>query len=217
MGSGKTTTLYSILANLDRDSYNIMTIEDPIEYYFHGISQTQVNIKANMTFAGGLRAILRQDPDIVLIGEIRDAETVQISSQASLTGHLVLSTLHTNTAVGVVTRLTNLGLEPFLIASTLNAAMSQRLVRKLCKHCKEPKKADANELNIMNIESSEDIVIYTARSCIKCNNSGYSGRIGLYELIVFDENAKNMINSQASEAELAAYCSKTNPLYLNAA
>ena len=113
-GSGKTTTLYSILANLDRYSYNIMTIEDPIEYYFHGISQTQVNVKANMTFAGGLRAILRQDPDIVLIGEIRDAETAQISSQASLTGHLVLSTLHTNTAVGVVTRLTNLGLEPFL-------------------------------------------------------------------------------------------------------
>ncbi|MCA8990314.1 MAG: Flp pilus assembly complex ATPase component TadA, partial [Planctomycetaceae bacterium] len=147
-GSGKTTTLYAGLIQLNDRKRNIMTVEDPIEYYLDGISQTQVNAKVEMTFARGLRAILRQDPDVVMVGEIRDLETAEIAVQASLTGHLVLSTLHTNSAVGAITRLRDMGVEPFLLSSSLIGVLAQRLVRKLCPHCKQPHPATASDLDV---------------------------------------------------------------------
>ena len=147
-GSGKSTTLYACLDNLNESSRNILTVEDPIEYDIEGIGQTQVNAKAEMTFAKGLRAILRQDPDVVMVGEIRDYETADISVQASLTGHLVLSTLHTNTAIGAITRLANMGVQPYLLSNSLNGLVSQRLVRVLCPDCREPYKADSYERRI---------------------------------------------------------------------
>ncbi|MFT5481521.1 MAG: general secretion pathway protein E [Halieaceae bacterium] len=202
-GSGKTTTLYAGLTHINQASRNILTIEDPIEYMLPGVGQTQVNAKVDMTFARGLRAILRQDPDVVMVGEIRDRETADIAVQASLTGHLVLSTLHTNTAIGAVTRLQDMGIEPFLLSSSLIAVMAQRLVRLLCVECKESDLATATELPMLGLqEGSEAPKIFRAKGCHQCNHSGYRGRTGIYELIQIDERLREMIHSGASEQEM---------------
>src|SRR5882672_2783584 len=175
-GSGKTTTLYAGLERLNDNTRNIMTVEDPIEYYIDGIGQTQVNTKVEMTFARGLRAILRQDPDVVMIGEIRDLETAQIAVQASLTGHLVLSTLHTNTAAGAVTRLRDMGVEPYQLSSSLIGLMAQRLVRTLCPHCKQPYQASRSECEQLGIDPANPPTLYQAVGCSHCRNTGYHGR-----------------------------------------
>jgi general secretion pathway protein E len=178
-GSGKTTTLYAAMGRLDAGHSNIMTVEDPIEYEFPGVGQTQVNAKIELTFAKALRAILRQDPDIIIIGEIRDFETAQIAIQASLTGHLVLATIHTNDAASAVTRLTDMGVEPFLLSSSLLGVLAQRLVRKLCTHCR-------------------------GAGCPSCGQTGYQGRSGVFELLVTDDSIRAQIHSRASEADIRA-------------
>jgi general secretion pathway protein E len=185
-----------------------MTIEDPVEYNIEGINQTQVNTKADMTFAKGLRAILRQDPDVVMIGEIRDIETAQIAVQSSLTGHLVLSTLHTNTAIGAITRLRDMGVEPFLLASSLLGVMAQRLVRRLCPHCKTAHPADEAECEVLGVS---DATLYQADGCDHCQQTGYQGRIGIYELIAIDEALRQMIHSDASEIEMDRYAHQKMP------
>jgi len=202
-GSGKTTTLYSGLSHLNTRDRNILTVEDPIEYVLPGIGQTQVNTKVDMTFARGLKAILRQDPDIVMIGEIRDQETAAIAVQASLTGHLLLSTLHTNTAIGAIMRLKDLGIEPFLLSSSLEALMAQRLVRRLCKDCREPHEASEAEAERISLE--EGAVIYRAVGCDKCNHTGYRGRTGIYEVIPVDDGLRQLIHEGVGEKEMLAH------------
>ena len=202
-GSGKTTSLYAGLSHLNETSRNILTIEDPIEYLIPGIGQTQVNPKIDMTFARGLRAILRQDPDIVMIGEIRDAETASIAVQASLTGHLVLSTLHTNTAIGAITRLRDMGIEPFLLSSSILAVMAQRLVRLLCQHCKEPFKPDSDLRHRLNLP--EEATLFRPSGCPHCNHSGYQGRSSIFELIDIDDTLAQAINKDQDEAQLLSY------------
>jgi len=204
-GSGKTTTLYAALSALNTHVRNILTVEDPIEYDLSGIGQTQVNYKVNMTFAKGLRSILRQDPDVVMIGEIRDLETAQIAVQASLTGHLVLSTLHTNSAIGAITRLDDMGIEPFLLSSSLIGVLAQRLLRLLCSHCKKPEKADASECELMGVPSDPAPVIYYPEGCVHCRQSGYSGRSGVYELIMIDDKLRAMIHDHQPEPQLKKY------------
>lgn len=201
-GSGKTTTLYAGLTTLDRKQLNILTVEDPIEYDLDGVGQTQINPKIELTFARGLRSILRQDPDVVLIGEIRDIETAEIAVQASLTGHLVLSTLHTNTAIGAVTRLVDMGVEPFLISSSMLGILSQRLVRLLCSHCKESYIASDNDLARLGVSNNEPVTMYKPIGCSHCDQSGYRGRTGIYELITVDDHVRRMIHDGASEADL---------------
>ena len=198
-GSGKTTTLYAGLTRLNDKSRNILTVEDPIEYYLDGIGQTQVNSKVEMTFAKGLRAILRQDPDVVMIGEIRDIETASIAVQASLTGHLVLSTLHTNTAIGAVTRLRDMGVEPFLLASSLIGVLAQRLVRQLCPHCKEAHTATEAECAWLAMDTAEAPQLYRPVGCEKCNQLGFIGRSGVYELVPIDDTLQQMIHDGAGE------------------
>lgn len=199
-GSGKTTTLYAALQQMDRQQRNIMTVEDPVEYDLHGVSQTQINIRAGMTFARGLRAILRQDPDVILIGEIRDKETAEIATQASLTGHLVLSTLHTNTAAGAVTRLQDLGVDSFLLSSTLRGVLAQRLVRKLCSHCKQTVVPDALAKRVLDIDESHQVC--EPKGCEHCNFTGFGGRQGLFELVIIDEAMQRLIHDQAGEIDL---------------
>jgi general secretion pathway protein E len=193
-GSGKTTTLYAALSQLDAAHSNIMTVEDPIEYELPGVGQTQVNAKIDLTFAKALRAILRQDPDVIMIGEIRDFETAQIAIQASLTGHLVLATLHTNDAASAVTRLTDMGVEPFLLSSSLLGVLAQRLVRKLCKHC-NPATTPTNVATAANAPS-------TSMGCAECGHTGYLGRTGVFELLVTDDAIKAQIHNRASEADI---------------
>lgn len=205
-GSGKTTTLYSGLSHLNTRARNILTVEDPIEYVLPGIGQTAVNTKVDMTFARGLRAILRQDPDIVMIGEIRDRETAAIAVQASLTGHLLLSTLHTNTAIGAILRLQDLGIEPFLLSSSLEALMAQRLVRKLCNDCKRPHVAAESECERMNIPHGS--TIYSPVGCEKCDWRGYKGRTGIYELIPIDETLRQQIHEGVGEQIMLAHARK---------
>jgi general secretion pathway protein E len=202
-GSGKTTTLYSALTRLDRKTRNILTVEDPIEYELDGIGQTQVNPRIEMTFARALRAILRQDPDVVMIGEIRDLETSQIAVQASLTGHLVLATLHTNDAPGAVTRLLDMGIEPYLLASTLNGVLAQRLVRKVCAECRAPYEPDASERTIFGRDVPDRL--YRAVGCGACNFTGYKGRTGIYELLTVDEDMRKLVHDRAAERELRAH------------
>ncbi len=204
-GSGKTTTLYAGLTVLNVKSRNILTVEDPVEYFIDGVGQTQVNAKVDMTFARGLRSILRQDPDVVMIGEIRDLETASIAVQASLTGHLVLSTLHTNSAIGAITRLRDMGVEQFLLASSLIGVMAQRLVRNLCPHCKKPHEMTEKEREWLGIEDSDRTVIYSAEGCVKCNHLGYSGRSGLYEFIPIDHQLHNMIHEGKAEQDMEDY------------
>ena len=207
-GSGKTTTLYASLAELSTQTINILTVEDPIEYNLPGIGQTQVNRKADMTFARGLRAILRQDPDVVMVGEIRDIETAEVAVQASLTGHLVMSTLHTNTAVGAMTRLIDMGVEPFLLSSSLVGMLAQRLVRVLCTHCKQHRNANASELEFLGERSA---LVYEPTGCESCQQSGYKGRTGIYELVPVDDTLRQLIHDQVSERELAGYARRKTP------
>ncbi len=199
-GSGKTTTLYSALARLDAGRLNIMTVEDPIEYDLDGISQTHVNTKAEMSFARALRAILRQDPDVVMIGEIRDLETAQIAVQASLTGHLVLATLHTNDAIGAVTRLTDMGVEPFLLASSLLGVLGQRLVREVCPDCVGQTPPDHAERALLGGLALDHLP--RPAGCARCNHSGYQGRTGIYELFAVDDRVRALIHDGAGEAAL---------------
>ncbi|WP_414931669.1 type II secretion system ATPase GspE [Vibrio europaeus] len=198
-GSGKSTTLYAGLTEINSNERNILTVEDPIEFDIDGIGQTQVNPKVDMTFARGLRAILRQDPDVVMVGEIRDLETAQIAVQASLTGHLVMSTLHTNTAVGAITRLRDMGIEPFLISSSLLGVLAQRLVRTLCSDCKEPYEADKETKKLFGLKKKEDLTLYRACGCEACNYKGYRGRTGIHELLVIDEDVQTLIHSESGE------------------
>ncbi|MGO8859043.1 MAG: type II secretion system ATPase GspE [Steroidobacteraceae bacterium] len=208
-GSGKTTTLYAALERINDNTRNVMTVEDPIEYYIDGIGQTQVNTKVEMTFARGLRAILRQDPDVVMVGEIRDLETAQIAVQASLTGHLVLSTLHTNTAVGAVTRLRDMGIEPFLLSSSLIGVLAQRLVRVLNPETREPFLAGEYERRLLNLDSrGEPVTLY--RPCTE-PGTGYRGRTGIYELIAVDDHMRTMIHDGSSEQDLERYARTASP------
>lgn len=202
-GSGKTTTLYAGLSHINDRSRNILTIEDPVEYVLPGIGQTQVNSKIDMTFSRGLRAILRQDPDVVMIGEIRDQETAAIAVQASLTGHLVLSTLHTNTAIGAVTRLQDMGIEPFLLSSSITAVMSQRLVRLLCDHCKTPDKPTPGEQSHLNLDESD--IVYRPNGCEHCHNQGYRGRSAIYEWVEIDHKMRQLIHEDVGEQVMEAH------------
>lgn len=210
-GSGKTTTLYGSLGELNDQTRNILTVEDPIEYSIPGIGQTQVNTKVEMTFAKGLRAILRQDPDVVMIGEIRDKETVEIAVQASLTGHLVLSTIHTNSAVGAITRLQDMGIEPFLLSSSLVGVLAQRLVRTLCPTCKEGKPATAIECNHLGADPQSPPTIYHPVGCDECNQSGYRGRLGLYELVMVDDQMRQLIHDNAGELKMNESARRQTP------
>lgn len=205
-GSGKTTTLYAALSDLNDGSKNILTAEDPIEYQLEGIGQTQVNTKVDMTFARALKAMLRQDPDVVMVGEIRDLETAEIAVQASLTGHLVLSTLHTNTAIGAVTRLKDMGIEPFLLSSSLIGVIAQRLVRTLCPHCATWHEADAFEKNLFgNIEHPQDLRLPQPQGCERCGNTGFSGRTAIYEIVPVDDHMRRLIHGNAAEYEIESY------------
>lgn len=209
-GSGKSTTLYAGITEINSKDRNILTVEDPIEYAIEGIGQTQVNPRVDMTFARGLRAILRQDPDVVMVGEIRDVETAQIAVQASLTGHLVLSTLHTNTAAGAITRLEDMGVEPFLLSSSLLGVLSQRLVRTLCPQCKQPHQPDAEERRMLGTVD-DDVVIYRAQGCEHCNQSGYRGRTGIHELIVVDDTIRELIHNGHGEQAIEKYVRQNTP------
>ena len=202
-GSGKTTTLYAALRLLNDGSRNILTVEDPVEYAMEGVGQTQVNPKVGLTFAAGLRAILRQDPDVVMIGEIRDRETAEIAVQASLTGHLVLSTVHTNDAVGAITRMRDMKVEPFLLASTLRAVIAQRLVRKLCDHCRRPVPAERSVAALLGVDP--DAIVYEAVGCEQCNGTGFKGRIGVFEAVRIDETIRRLINDGGDEALIARH------------
>jgi general secretion pathway protein E len=202
-GSGKTTTLYASMRLLNDGSRNILTVEDPVEYAMEGVGQTQVNAKVGLTFAAGLRAILRQDPDVVMVGEIRDRETAEIAVQASLTGHLVLSTVHTNDAVGAITRMRDMKVEPFLLASTLRAVIAQRLVRRLCEHCRRPVAAEGSVAALLGFEPGA--IVYQAVGCEQCQGTGYKGRVGVYEAIRIDETVRRLINDGGDEALIARH------------
>ncbi len=196
-GSGKSTTLYASLMEVDRKNRNVMTIEDPIEYQLEGVGQMQVQPKIGVTFSAGLRSILRQDPDIVMIGEIRDLETAEIAIQASLTGHMVFATLHTNDALSAIVRLQDMGVEPYLVASSLVMAQAQRLVRRLCEHCKTPRellKGEWEALDVSAQEMAEATVVYDAKGCEHCLDTGYVGRVAIYELIPITQNLRNAIH-----------------------
>ena len=210
-GSGKSTTLYAGLSAINSKDRNILTVEDPIEYELDGIGQTQVNPKVDMTFARGLKAILRQDPDVVMVGEIRDLETGHIGVQASLTGHLVMSTLHTNTAAGALTRLEDMGIEPFLLSSSLLAVLAQRLVRTLCPDCCQPHRPDHEECVMLGIADDTSKQIYQAKGCEKCNFTGYRGRTGIHELLIVDETVREMIHNGKGEQAIEKYIRETTP------
>jgi len=203
-GSGKTTTLYSALSELNKESDNIMTAEDPIEYNFMGINQVQMHEEIGFTFASALRSFLRQDPDIIMVGEIRDFETAQIGVQAALTGHLVLSTVHTNDAPGTITRLIDMGIEPFLISSAVILILAQRLIRKICMDCREPIKVHPQLLIDLGIPADEvkSFPVYKGKGCPICNNTGYKGRVGLYEVMPMKEEVKELVLSRASTTEI---------------
>ena len=196
-GSGKSTTLYAGLSTINNSERNILTVEDPVEYDLEGVGQTQVNPKVDMTFARGLRAILRQDPDVVMIGEIRDLETAEIAVQASLTGHLVLSTLHTNTAAGAVTRLRDMGVEPFLLASSLLGVLAQRLVRTLCPDCRRQRAPTALEISAMKLSTAQQL--WEAPGCPECHQTGYRGRTGIHELFLVNDDIRRLIHDGAGE------------------
>ena len=200
--TGSTTSLYAGLSLLNDATRNILTVEDPVEYAMDGIGQTQVNPKVGMTFAAGLRAILRQDPDVVMVGEIRDVETARIAVQASLTGHLVLSTVHTNDAAGAITRLRDMGVEPFLLASTLRLIVAQRLVRRLCGECRRPETADAATARLAGVEPGARV--WRPQGCAHCQNTGYVGRVGLYEVIRVDDPVRRLIAAEADEDAINA-------------
>ncbi|MEG8030504.1 ATPase, T2SS/T4P/T4SS family [Sphingomonas aurantiaca] len=208
-GSGKTTSLYAALRLLNDGSRNILTVEDPVEYAVDGVGQTQVNPKVGLTFAAGLRAILRQDPDVVMVGEIRDRETAEIAVQASLTGHLVLSTVHTNDAIGAITRMRDMKVESFLLASTLRAVIAQRLVRRLCPTCRKAVPASDTVAPLLGI--APDAVVYVAQGCEDCNQTGYKGRIGVFEAVRIDDTIRRLINTDGHESEIVAHAFAKSP------
>jgi general secretion pathway protein E len=208
-GSGKTTSLYAALRLLNDGSRNILTVEDPVEYAVDGVGQTQVNPKVGLTFAAGLRAILRQDPDVVMVGEIRDRETAEIAVQASLTGHLVLSTVHTNDAIGAITRMRDMKVESFLLASTLRAVIAQRLVRRLCPTCRKAVPASDTVAPLLGI--APDALVYVAQGCEDCNQTGYKGRIGVFEAVRIDDTIRRLINTDGHESEIVAHAFAKSP------
>lgn len=201
-GSGKSTTLYTALSELNKEDVNIITVEDPVEANIDGINQVQTNNKANLTFATALRSILRQDPDIIMIGEIRDQETASIAVQASITGHLVVSTLHTNSAASTITRLADMGIEPYLIADATIGVIAQRLVRRLCPECKRQKKADAEELELLQLGPNEDVTIYEPCGCSRCEGTGFKGRIGVYEIMEVTQPLKTIISKGGTAEDI---------------
>jgi general secretion pathway protein E len=216
-GSGKTTTLYAAMSRLPRGALNVMTVEDPIEFALDGVGQTQVNPRIELTFARSLRSILRQDPDIIMIGEIRDLETAQIAVQASLTGHLVLATLHTNDAVSAVTRLADMGVEPYLLASSVRGVLAQRLVRCLCVECREATTPTAGESEILaGLGLAPTQRLYRPLGCASCSQSGYRGRTGIYELVLVDETLSRLIHDRAGEPLLREACAHANVRTLRA-
>jgi len=193
-GSGKTSTLYACLSKINKPDLNILTIEDPVEYQLKGVGQVQVNSKIELSFASGLRAFLRQDPDVIMVGEIRDRETAEIAIQASLTGHLVLSTVHTNDSAGAVSRLVDMGVEPFLVASSLIGVLAQRLVRTICPSCKESYVPSREELREVGLDPATVKTLWRGRGCKQCGDTGYLGRLGIYELMLIDDDIRNLIN-----------------------
>jgi len=201
-GSGKSTTLYSMIEQRKSHEVNIVTVEDPIEYQLPGISQVQVNVRSGLTFANALRSILRQDPDVILVGEIRDAETAEIAFQAAVTGHLVLTTLHTNSSLATIARLIDLGVDPFIVSSSLNLVIAQRLARRICPRCKEPYHPEAEILDRLKIDRS--MVFRRGRGCSMCGNTGYAGRVGIYEVLCLTPQLKELIHHRASEGEMRA-------------
>lgn len=205
-GSGKTTTLYSSLRCMDGNKLNISTVEDPIEYHLAQATQVQVHDKIGMTFAAALRSLLRQDPDVVMLGEIRDAETARIAVQASLTGHLVLSTLHTNDAPSSITRLINVGVEPYLISAALNAILAQRLVRRICPHCREEQVPTDEMREFIQLQGFTGQKLFHGAGCDRCRKTGYSGRLGIYELLVMDDKLRDMVTSNPDVTQLRKYC-----------
>ncbi|MBL0691314.1 MAG: type II/IV secretion system protein [SAR324 cluster bacterium] len=215
-GSGKTTTLYSCLQSIDHNSRNVITVEDPVEYQMSGYGQVQVNEKQGLTFAAGLRSILRQDPDVIMVGEIRDTETAQIAIQSALTGHLVLSTLHTNDALSTIIRLIDMGVEPFLISSTLKCVLSQRLVRRFCQHCRVKVKKSWKELSKIGFtENTKEYFkgyIYEHKGCDECSNSGYAGRLGVHEILVVNDVMRSAISQNSSSMELREAAIKSDAL-----
>lgn len=209
-GSGKSTTLYSLLKDLNREDKNIITVEDPVEFSMDGINQVNVNTKAGLTFASGLRSILRQDPDIVMLGEIRDTETAEIAVRAAITGHLVLSTIHTNDAPSSVIRLKDMGLAPYLVSSALVGIIAQRLIRKLCSHCKEEYLASDYEKEILGLKNEQTLKLYRKRGCNRCNNTGYKGRVGIYEVMEINKEIRELINIDESLEAITNAALKNN-------
>ncbi len=208
-GSGKTTTLYAALSRINSPDINILTVEDPVEYQLSGISQMQVNSKIDLTFASGLRAFLRQDPDVIMVGEIRDRETAEIAIQASLTGHLVLSTVHTNDAPGAVTRLVDMGVEPFLVSSTLNGVLAQRLVRNLCKSCKQPYTPTPDQMAEIGLKpNGQPMTFYREVGCGDCLDTGYRGRSGIYELLMVDDEVRKLIVKNVDAGTIKKYATQ---------
>ena len=206
-GSGKSTTLYAALAEINRPEINVITVEDPVEYRLPGINQVQINVRAGLTFATALRSILRSDPDVVMVGEIRDGETAKMAIEAALTGHFVLSTLHTNDAPGAITRLNEMGVEPFLTGSAVSAVLAQRLARKLCSHCCEMYTPTTDELIKARVSPevaamTDGMALYRKRGCPRCNQSGYRGRIGIYQLMTMNEELETMAAAKASREEI---------------
>ncbi|BDZ60953.1 hypothetical protein GCM10025873_07440 [Demequina sediminis] len=202
-GSGKSTTLYATLNQVSRPEINVITVEDPVEYRIPGINQVQVNVKAGLTFAGALRSILRSDPDVVLLGEIRDGETAQIAIEAALTGHLVLSTLHTNDAPSAITRLTEMGIEPFLVGSAVDCVIAQRLARRLCPHCKETYSPTGYELERFGWQAGEELPeLFRPAGCARCSRTGYRGRLALHEIMPVNEELERLAVARASSADI---------------
>ena len=204
-GSGKSTTMNAMIGDLNRREVNLVTLEDPVEYNIEGVNQVQINEKTGMTFANGLRAILRQDPDIIAVGEIRDGETAEIAMRAAITGHVVLSTVHTNDAVGTIERLIDIGVEPYLVASALRGVISQRLVRRLCPHCKEAYQPSAEELQDLGIADGAGMQFYRSKGCPKCFDTGYHGRIAVFEFLPVDRAMRTMISDGSARAQIEAY------------
>ncbi len=215
-GSGKSTTLYSTLAEVSSEQINICTVEDPIEFNLHGVNQFQVSEKIGFSFASALRSLLRQDPDVIMVGEVRDSETARIAVQAALTGHLVFSTLHTNDAPGSITRLLNIGVEPYLVAASLEAVLAQRLIRKICTHCKEPFEPPINVRRAVERFAGEVETLYHGRGCSKCRNTGYSGRIGIHELLVPDDELRDAVLRNPGVNELRDLAAKGGMVSLRA-
>jgi type II secretory ATPase GspE/PulE/Tfp pilus assembly ATPase PilB-like protein len=215
-GSGKTTTLYASLRQLDKNTMNVSTVEDPVEYHLEGITQTQTHEKIGMTFSAALRSLLRQDPDVIMLGEIRDHETAHIAVQAALTGHLVLSTLHTNDAPSSVTRLVNIGLEPFLVGAAVNAVLAQRLIRRLCLSCKAMEKPGEEMAELLAMNGFDADEMWVAKGCDKCRKTGYSGRVGIYELLTIDDQLRDIVARNPNVAEFRRLCLERGMVSLRA-